>query len=247
MGAVRGIGSAVLAMAAILLLAAGCASPGPSRISTPDTTPRVEPDGWWYARFQFSWPSEAESPAWHRDLLVAHRIIEPVIDRFRDSIFLWRFHRRAAPDESGHQFSFVFYGTRATARGVFDMIRSNTLVEDMKSSGMLLRDVYDETDRISRPGIEGTSDRSWSAPLQRSWPYFIMGVSMAWLDLIEQFAGDGREKPATFADMEVFYEGINRDIQRTWSAEGGHAFLHHLNALFGYVPVNVRGKGAMRF
>ncbi len=238
---------ALSVIALMLLLLGGCASPCPLKPVSPGVSAREESSGWWYARFQFTWPQPDKAPAWHRDLIVAHRIAVPVLERFQSEISLWRFHRRAAPDDSGHQFSFLFHAPPSTARAVFAMIQSSPTLEDMQNADLIVRVIYDETTRISRPGVEGTSDRNWSPPVRKSWPHFIMGVSICWLDLIDQFAEDGREKPAGFDGIEGFYEGVNRDVERAWAAEGGHAFLHHLNALFGYVPVDVRGRGPMRF
>jgi len=47
--------------------------------------------------------------------------------------------------------------------------------------------------------------------------------------------------------MRAFYREISQEVEATWRNEGGHAFLHHLNALFGYGPVNLPGKIEMRF
>ncbi len=117
----------------------------------------------------------------------------------------------------------------------------------MKAQGVILHVQYDDTAAINRAGIEGTSDPSWSPPLQKAWPYFIMGVSQTWLDLIARYAGDEGKRPMTVTDMLAFYHEIGQQVDETWKKEGGHAFLHHLNAIFGYGPVNLRGKIEMQF
>ena len=180
-------------------------------------------------------------------MLIAHRIISPVLDRYRKDILLWRFHRRAARDEAGHRFSFIFYTTAATARKIYAAIDSSAVLDRMQAEGVILKVAFDDTSTIARPGMEATSDRSWSPPLQKAWPYFIMGVSQTWLDLISQYAEDGRRKPVSTAEMRAFYREIGQEVEATWKKEGGHAFLHHLNALFGYGPVNLRDKIEMRF
>ncbi|MGA2936172.1 MAG: hypothetical protein ABSF52_03625 [Syntrophobacteraceae bacterium] len=239
----------ILGLAAVFVISgmAGCSSTGWMRLQGAGAAPKQRPDNsWWYAGFKINWPQD-EDPALDTDLLIAHRIISPVLDRYRKDILLWRFHRRAARDEAGHRFSFIFYTTAATARKIYAAIDSSPDLDRMRAEGVILMVLFDDTNANQRPGIESTSDRSWSAPLQKAWPYFIMGVSQTWLDLISQYAEDGRRKPLSPAEMRAFYREINQEVESTWKNEGGHAFLHHLNALFGYGPVNLRSKIEMRF
>ena len=37
--------------------------------------------GWWYARIHMDWPQD-ENPAWYVDLVLAHRVISPVLDQY---------------------------------------------------------------------------------------------------------------------------------------------------------------------
>ena len=230
------------AVAVVLLSAAGCASIGQFK---PQTAEDREPKGWWYASFKIDW--QHEEPLWHVDLLMAHRIAAPVAEKYKGAMPLWRFHRRAAHDAAGHRFSFIFYSSAATAQKVYRDIEANDVLADMKSKGVILQTSYDDTNKITRPNIGSTSDPAWSSNLQKSWPYFIMGVSQTWLDLISRFAEDGRKQPVTLDEMLDFYKEINEAVEDTWQKEGAHAFLHHLNALFGYEPVNMRNLGQMRF
>ncbi|MHC1728664.1 MAG: hypothetical protein AB9866_22125 [Syntrophobacteraceae bacterium] len=232
------------ALLALLVSVAGCASVGQTGRS-PSAQAGAAND-WWYARFQMHCPQD-HAPEWHYDLLIAHGIIGPVLARHRDRISLWRFHRRAVPDAAGHQFSFIFRTSAGNARKIYAEIQSSTILDEMKSAGMILRDLYDDTNKISKPDINSTSDPNWTPPLQKSWPYFIMGVSESWFDLISRLAEDGRKKPLSFAEMPEFYRELSREVDQTWVKEGSHAYLHHLNAIFGYVPLNIRGREPMRF
>lgn len=229
----------------IVISISGCASVGQRRPADLQIQTKAE-IGWWYASFQINWPQD-EEPAWHNDLIIAHEIIDPVLNRHREDISLWRFHRRAAVDEAGHRFSFIFYSSAGTARKVYQEIEATALLQEMKSAGMVLKTTYDDTGMITRPGIEATSDSHWSKPVQKSWPYFIMGVSQMWLDLIDRFAEDGRTKPSSLEETQAFYLEIDKVVRETWAKEGGHAFLHHLNAVFGYNPVIIYQKYPMRF
>jgi hypothetical protein len=236
-------------MSIMLLVCLGCAGP--------DIRPAVEPDtpetgtdapGWWYVRFQSAWPAGQE-PAWHNDLLLASEVLGPVLTAHHDQIVLWRFHRRASRDKNGHQFSFIFYASRAAAERINQHVRSSTVLHQLMDSGTLIRVRYDDPDTLRRPDLEDTSDKKWSEPLQRTWPYFIMGVSRAWFELIEQIAEQkGRPGASTdTSDLLVFYREVNLDINRTWKFEGNHAYFHHLNAIFGYQPVVVWEKRLMTF
>jgi uncharacterized protein YceK len=236
-----------LAAAFAVLFMSGCASisglkPGGVGAGATETAENA----WWYASFRINWPQD-QDPSLNTDLLIAHRIISPVLDRHRQNIVLWRFHRRAARDEAGHRFSFIFYTTAANARKIYAEIDSSAVLDRMQAEGVVLKVAFDDTNVIKRAGVEATSDRNWSFPLQKAWPYFIMGVSQTWLDLIAQFAEDGRKKPVSTAEMLALYNEVGQKVEATWKKEGGHAFLHHLNALFGYGPVNIRDKVEMRF
>ena len=101
-----------ICMAGILALfvLAGCGAHAP--VKTPAAGSQITKiDGqainWWYVRFRLVWPDE-EEPDWSLDALIAHQIVAPVLEQYDDQIQLWRFHRRAARDSSGHQFSFIF-------------------------------------------------------------------------------------------------------------------------------------------
>ena len=234
-----------------LIVIAGCTSLGriPARKTTPPE-PQVLPDGvgWWYARFRLDWPPDTD-PIWYLDLYIAHRIIQPVFQENRDDILLWRFHRRAARDKSGRQFSFIFYASPQTARRIYQEIENNPEVEALKSAGLVETVVFDDPAKITRPAIEDTSDRNWSVSIQKTWPYYIMGVSRMWLGLIAEIA-DGlpdNHSPESMAEIQSTYRQIDETVNDLWLKEGRHAFLHHLNALFGYKPLIYYEKRFLTF
>ena len=238
--------------AILLVLATGCTTAGrPRPASTPPaaTVGRLQTDalGWWYARFRIQWPEDAE-PRWHMDVLLATEILAPIIEEYRDEMALWRFHRRAARDASGHQFSFIFYTPPETAARINEAIRASVLVGELEARGELLEVVLDDVKTLKKPHMEDTSDPNWSPMLQRSWPYFIMGVSELWLTLVtqvvESHASGAPREPEEKVD---FYHQVDRAVQTLWQQEGGHALLHHLNAIFQYEPLMVNRRGAMRF
>jgi hypothetical protein len=225
----------------------GCASTRavqPARI----TPPGLSAKGWWYESFKIDWP-KGQAPAWSMDLLIAHRIVEPVLIRYGKDIVLWRFHRRAARDSAGDQFSFIFYATAPNARKIYAAIGTNPLLGQLRAKGLIVEVITEDTNKITRPNIEDTSDPSWSQPLQKAWPYFIMGASQTWLDLISQYAQSAKDRPCSLDETVSFYQKIDQKVDATWTKEGGHAFLHHLDALFGYGPLDVvvRRKVKLQF
>jgi hypothetical protein len=204
--------------------------------------------GWWYARFRIKWPQNAE-PSWHVDLLIAHKIIAPILSIYHDNIALWRFHRRAARDAEGHQFSLTFYSSRKTAGQIFDKLRSDMLLKRMKRAGVIIQEIYDDTVKVTTPNIEDTSDGHWALPLKRSWPFFIMGVCRMWLSLIVQITESISAKPKILSlpKMLAFYKQADENIKTLWREQGSHSLLHHLNAIFGYEPVLVHEVRLRRF
>jgi hypothetical protein len=194
------------------------------------------------------WPENAD-PAWHTDLLVAHQVVKPVLDRHAQDIALWRFHRRAARDGSGHQFSFIFFASAETARRVFAGISASPILEQARTAGRVIAVVCDDPATVSRPALADTSDPSWSAPLRQAWPYYLMGASQMWLELVSEMArGEIRAgAPLGFAQLDERYAVTSAAITALWQNEGRHAFLHHLNALFGYEPIVIIEKRHMRF
>ena len=242
-------GVTLIALMAMAL--SGCASvgPGTAPVSEPTKKGAISPqNSWWYARFAMKWPPGAE-PSWYVDPLLAQLVVAPVLAQHREELVLWRFHRRAVRDQAGHQFSFIFYASPQTAQEVFGALQADRTLKEMKTRGIIIRDVYDDTSVISHSNIEDSSDRSWSPPVQKAWPYFIMGVSEMWLNLIAEIANQtpGGKVSSSFEEVLGLYKQVNASLEQLWQEEGQHAFLHHLNAIFGYEPVMVREKRLMGF
>jgi hypothetical protein len=204
--------------------------------------------GWWYARFRITWPENTE-PSWHIDLLIADKIIAPVLSEHNEILTLWRFHRRAARDQEGHQFSFTFYASPSTAEQVFSDLKSSSLLKKMKHAGLIIKDIYDDTNRITASEISDTSDGNWAPVIKKSWPYFIMGVCQMWLTLVTEVADDlpDIKQNAALSKLILRYRQINETVKSLWREQGSHALLHHLNAIFGYEPVLVREAHLRRF
>ena len=230
---------------ALLLLAAGCA-PTPASVKADRGTQSMAEgaESWWYVRFRLRWP-EGDEPLWYPDLLLADRVIGPVLEAERGSIGLWRFHRRAARDEAGRRFSFIFRATPTTAARVNARIAADPLVARLRKRGILDEVLFDDPDQPKRLGIGDTSDPSWSRQMQTAWPHFIMGASQLWLELIRELDKRGKWPKEPLAR----YAAIDKALNELWRSEGGHALLHHLSAVFGYQELLVtrRDQELMRF
>lgn len=233
----------------LLIVCIGCAGPSVKPAVMPvETVSAGESQSWWYVRFQMDWP-KGQEPSWYVDPMLARELIRPVLLQYKDQIELWRFHRRAARDRSGHQFSFIFYASQDTAARINATIRSSKRLEELMAAGVLVTVRYDDPTGLPRPGMADTSDRKWSQPLQRSWPYFIMGVSRSWLELVSMFAEQRPDvaSPDTVSNLQTLYAEVNEKISQTWKNEGNHAYFHHLNAVYGYQPLYVWEKNLRTF
>jgi hypothetical protein len=160
--------------------------PAERHVASQLVTRAGEENYWWYARFKMSWPETIKAPDFSKDLIIVNEVIAPVLAVHMDDIKLWRFHRRAARDIAGLQFSFIFYGSPETAREIFNQIDQNPVLAELINEDILLELKLDDLAKPGKKEIADTSDPSWPPSLQNSWPYFIMGVSVMYLDLAQQ-------------------------------------------------------------
>ena len=225
----------------LLIIITGCSSLG--QVQTQAVKPlkiRELPsgNGWWHASFRMHWSADTK-PVWYMDLYLAHQVILPQLMQYDNEIYLWRFHRRAARDDAGRMFSFIFYASPQTAENVLNGIKFDPSVDKLKLAGVIDHAGFDDPARITRPNIEDTSDKNWPASIQKTWPYYIMGASQMWLNLIADIAAENLtdNPPTSIAEIETFYHQVNETLTKLWQKEGRHAFMHHLNALFEYEPL----------
>ncbi len=192
---------------------------------------------WWYARFRINWP-ENTRPDFSIDTLIADAVIEPILMEHQNNISLWRFHRRANRDNTGHQFSFIFYSSRTTAEKIFNKIKNDQITKKLLTQNIVKNVVTDNPENNIRSQLKDTSDKNWSSTLQTAWPVFIMGVSATWLQLINQQINQSSINDE-LDELLITYRDVNQKVNSIWHKEGQHAFFHHLNALFGYEPIRI--------
>ena len=196
---------------------------------------------WHRINFKIKWDGNPKNVRWFIDLLIIDLLIRPTIENFRPKLEVWRFHRRANNDSSGHQLSFIFYTTSTTTKNVFDYLTSNRL--------KIIVDNYLEVVRLDlmagKDNIEATSDDSWPIEIQRSWPYYIMGVCEMFIKLIKEVKENitNQVKEGNKEELEDYYKEIEKKVDEIWLKHGCHAFIHHLSAIIGYKPVIVQKRG----
>jgi len=201
--------------------------------------------GWWRVYFRIKWQKD-KAPSWYIDLILAHKIISPVLEKYEDNLIFWRFHRRAIQDNAGHQFSFIFYTLPEIGDQIIDTVKSNKLLKEMEKDGLIVEWDFEEPNMTTQFNIEDTSDPKWSPLIKKSWPYFIMGVSKMWLTLIDQIAKEFSNKQKHLTLLQI-YQKVNEEIKQLWREQGHHSLLHHLNAIFGYEPIIIYEQRLMRF
>lgn len=222
------------AMAALMLSA--CA--GMPAAPTPATAPDYGEGGWHSCRIGISWP-EGEPPDWGVDAYLAHAVIAPVLLPRLPDLAFWRFHRRALRDPAGHLFSLIFYADTGISTDLAEALLAQPSLNQTRAAGVVTYVSCEDVAHWSGPEISATSDRSWSAAMQAAWPHFIMGSSRLWLDLLDAQLADGPPRGPLDGRLARYREA-NQAVNQIWATEGGHALLHHLNAVFGYVPLHMR-------
>jgi hypothetical protein len=194
---------------------------------------------WWACRFKISWPPGAEVD-WAVDLMLAHAVVGPVLREHTKELSWWRFHRRAARDETGHQFSFLFYSNSSVSAAFMEDLRQSNVLQQALAEKIVEKIAFDDPNKPRYPQIEAMSDPHWTPELQRNWPSYIMGVSSLWLGLIDDIVEDIPVHDDNFPKLLEQYRRAKDAVTTMWHKEGQHAFLHHLSAIFGYEPLLIK-------
>lgn len=222
-----------------LCVLAGCATPPRPAALMPAlgmANDDGQPQRWHTTCFRLPL-DDAQRPVWATDLLLADRVAAPALRAHAGDISLWRFHRRAANDGAGHQFSVLLYTSDATYAAIHTQFEATPAVQMLKTAGRLGTIIKDCRAAQIRADIDATSDPAWDPAIQRTWPYFIMGVSASWLALIQDLA---HQMPIDEHTPLASYAAIDRRIGDLWGDQGQHAYLHHLSGVYGYKPLRIQ-------
>lgn len=192
---------------------------------------------WWSARFRFHWPEEKSANGVY-DLILTEELLRPLVLEHFSQVPLWRIHRRANRDSAGHQLSLIFFAEEEVASSLSSAFTKSSTLLAFKESGLVEWWGFSPyTERTSnRELIASGSDSRWSSPLQRTWPFFITGASRMWMELLHEQVEVHRPERgfSDFSEVLRLYEQVDSELGSVWEKEGGHAFFHHLSALFGY-------------
>lgn len=193
---------------------------------------------WYYFRFRVN--DRNEEARWWIDLFILNEIVNKIVKVFNPD--LWRIHRRAIGDNSGHQVSFLYYTDKKRYKEVDKYIKNNKSFKLLYNpDNPILSDyiVFKDNEDIG-----GTSDRHWCKGIRDSWPFFIQGASKAFLELLDSVVTDYTHiydyNYDNILEIEGLYMKVDKKIGDIWYYEGGHAFLHHLSAIFGYKNIKTR-------
>ena len=203
-------------------------------------------DAWWRIAIIMRWDPE-QTPDWYLDALLADQVYAPALSDAGSAISLWRFHRRAADDETGHRFSLLAYTNAVSADILYRQIREASVLQWLESDGRITSVSMSKVERPELPSVARSSDPAWPAEIQASWPWFIMGVSQTWLSLIREVAAEqplAEPSPTMVVD---YYRGVDERVTALWRDYGQHVYLHHLNALFGYQLLIIQETNLKRF
>ena len=172
----------------------------------------------------------------------------PILLEHEERFRLWRFHRRAGRDNSGNQFSLIFLSDPDTAARIDAGIRENPLASWLKDRSYITRISLDQRGAGELAELEETSDKEWPEEIQRSWPWFIMGASQAWMMQVQEIS---REKglPGTtgYPGLLDHYREVASSMNNQWRNYGQHAYFHHISALYGYQPLRIRSTELKTF
>ena len=196
--------------------------------------------------------------------LLANEIIFPLI-LSEPSIFLWRFHRIfvAKNEHNGkytniHQFKFKFYiqphsggGDKKEPSGqviIDKMLKENEgLIGELKK-GKVLK-VVEAANVFSSSRIGSDCDINWHYAMKEAWPYYIHGASRVWMELVKFFYQkvineDYIDDPLSLSLGQKLnlYEKVSKAIAALWVDQANHAMFHHINCLFGSLPIWVKWK-----
>ena len=201
---------------------------------------------WWSITFRMRW-DQAQIPNWYLDALLADQVCAPALEESRSRIALWRFHRRAAHDDVGHQLSLMVYSDSATADTLYAQVRQSSVLQWLESDGRIAQVTMARVERPELPAIARTSDATWPPEIQASWPWFIMGVSQTWLSLIREVTIEQPVEEPSPESLLDYYRGVDDRVTALWRDYGQRVYLHHLNALFGYQPLVIQETNLKRF
>ena len=200
---------------------------------------------WHELIFKINSPNIQNPKVWI-DIFIIDKIIRDVLTTEKSKIILWRIHRRWLDDREGHQLTLSCFTKEQTANSIEKLIKESESFKILQANSLLAEDLKKVTGRANiRDIADDSSTHNWPEELKDSWPFYIGGCSKMFLCLIDSLKDkaksgvDGKD----ISEIENFYTGINNRLIEIWQEHGSHAFFHHINAIFGYVPTLAKPRG----
>ena len=192
---------------------------------------------WWKQYFKIKQPPPERGVVYPIfDLILAHRIIKPLIDKYEDEIQSWHFHRRWKKDNDGHLFSFNFYTPESTKDKILEELKENNSFKIMKDLKLILDFNCEE-----KPPEENGSYKwdNWPPSVNKNYPLFVHSISKMWLDLIDEiknYIPASNIDPQTYEELQLYYQQIEANINHEWLYRGAQFTYHPISIIFGYQP-----------
>ncbi len=184
-----------------------------------------------WIQYKYRFNDDPENPDWWMDLFLTDTAFRDIIEKYKPE--LWRFHRRSGKDSIGHQLSLLCYMNKKKAEDMYIELTNHHSINILAEHGRMKSSLLE----IMEPGIEKTSDINWSDEMQKSWPYFACGACQMIIELMDHIPK--YKKPSIDSVFEI-YNPLNDELEDIFTSNAAHAFIHHLSALFGYAPIQLR-------
>lgn len=185
---------------------------------------------WWMANFKIDWSESEGRPRSYLDIAITLEVLCPLLAWQEPS--LWRIHRRWDAETRDHQFWFEFWSDEPDAKAIFARLDAEFFPLSKRSEWRVKLETPPP-----KPTFEGIGEEIWNDSIRHSWPYYIHGVSQLWMKMLRSEADhiiyDAQSNPFNK------YKAIEESMNRIWHIEAQHAFLHHINVVFGNTPVKV--------
>lgn len=175
------------------------------------------------------------------DVFILDTFVRESISAAMPTRFPWLIHRRWSPDDAGHELKFSCFCSTRLAAALKSAIKDHTAfpLYEKELATFTTKERF-ELEAASVTFARG--ENWWPVEIRGPWTTFVCGVSQALLQLLEEFrASEQGPKPLpdwnNAESVETYYRQIETLIAMLWQRHGQGVFLHHLNALFGGVPI----------
>lgn len=174
----------------------------------------------------------------HIDFSIIRYVVYDIINKYNKDILHWRFHRRFNEDKAGHIFKLFVFTDKSIGQQVKTDIDTNLLSKLLLTHRILKSIDWKEENKSDglNDKVEGILDaQKWTIEIKKSWIHFAEGVSKLMMDWILLYDAPKIDSNTNFTEIDKRYKTIQDDFEGKILKDGQHAFIHHLDAFFGYI------------